>query len=276
MSGSLKTTPPTWPLRGVWIAPLETASWESAVEWRGYFNAIERAAAAQLQERLAVWDQKLEAFGGDPSRWDWSVFRPLRLSREEDWSDWLAHLLQNSRTGRFSARLFGGDRAAEAEWRVASADREIVADTYRADLLIRFEDQSAIHVEVKVGDLALAKMVPTGIALRKKRADVTFRGKDFILLPRPHLSVWEHLCSDHGAQEALAVETITWESVAVALRRSVLDEKETLTWRALAIVFVGAVEQRLLGFPQIPVGADSLIAQGNLSARLELLEEALS
>ena len=36
----------------------------------------------------------------------------LRLSREEDWSDWLAWLLKESGTGILAAAMFGGNEKA--------------------------------------------------------------------------------------------------------------------------------------------------------------------
>src|SRR5262245_39819540 len=51
-------------------------------------------------------DQLLAELGGDPNARDWASFRMLRREREEDWSDWLVQLIEESRDGRFAQALF--------------------------------------------------------------------------------------------------------------------------------------------------------------------------
>jgi hypothetical protein len=148
------------------------------------------------------WDQKLQDLGGDPAREDWSLFRPLRLSREEDWSDWLSHLLERSRSGR------------------------------RADIIASFKNGDWVHLEVKVGDLAFAKTAETGQALRRHR-DGSNRG-DFLLLPKVDMSIWESERSRLGTI-ADRIEVRTWHDVARALRRCIIEpDTESVPWRAWA------------------------------------------
>ncbi|GAH28166.1 unnamed protein product, partial [marine sediment metagenome] len=47
----------------------------------------------EFQSLFGRWDKELKLYGGEPSNFNWHNFRPLRLTREEDWSDWLIYLI---------------------------------------------------------------------------------------------------------------------------------------------------------------------------------------
>jgi hypothetical protein len=61
--------------------------WDAALAWAPAFERLIDVGAKALGLALERWDERLRDLGGDPAREDWSRFRPLRLSREEDWSD---------------------------------------------------------------------------------------------------------------------------------------------------------------------------------------------
>lgn len=89
----------------------------------------------RLREWLLESDAQLAELGGDPLRDAWASFRPLRLSREEDWSDWLAHLIQTSRTGVFWSVALRGRLPSGALANPRVVHREwILPGGYRADL----------------------------------------------------------------------------------------------------------------------------------------------
>jgi hypothetical protein len=263
---------PKWPTPHGWRAPADALSWDAALKWAPFFSAAVEVASAQLHEELTRWDELLSKFGGDPSRHDWLAFRPLRLSREEDWSDWLAHLLLHARTGRFPARLFGEGVAQAAHWRIAKVEREVVAGGFRADLVVYFDDGRAAHIEVKVGDRSLEKTLGTGRALRHANPETAFC-RDFLLLPEADVALWHK--QKGGADE---IEILTWHNVARALRRSLLEEddgeNELVTWQAWAIAFLGAVEQRLLGFERIETASRRREPSSVDVLRLEFMKEA--
>jgi len=263
---------PSWSFTDTFLVPRSPVTWDSTREWAPSFAAVVHAASAQLHATLAEWDEKLAALGGDPARQDWSSFRPLRRSREEDWSDWLAYLLQVTRTGRFAARLLGGVEDVE-RWRVRSVDREVVAEGYRADLVVRFTNGDAAHVEVKIGDRSLAKTVDTGRALRRVERKTSFRD-DYLLLPESDLALWDE--EKNGIEGADAIQVRTWTDVARALRRSLVEEGELMTWRAWAFAFLGAVEQHLLGFEPISTQNETGHRRPSpmVLRRLELLRQA--
>jgi hypothetical protein len=265
----------SWASTESWRVPPRRVGWSAADEWSHSFKAVVTAAGRRLDTCLRHWDRALDDIGGDPSREDWASFRPLRLSREEDWSDWLAHLLASSRTGRFPARLLAGDVRHAEQWNVSSARREERAESYRADLVVHLSDGGWVHIEVKIGDLDLAKTPDTTQALRRT-VGVGFR-RDYLLLPAADVSYWDDVKKDLDGR-ADNIKTLTWLDVAKALRASVIDPVESLRWRVWAATFIGSIEQRLLGFPR--VGTDD-IASGNFRPtgvdveRVRLLEDLL-
>jgi hypothetical protein len=253
---------PSWSSVESWRAPRRSVDWNATHHWAGSFTAAVTAANQSLGACLEAWDLALEDIGGDPSRKDWASFRPLRLSREEDWSDWLAHLLESSRTGGFPARLLVRDVKAAKKWRVTKADREVGAAGYRADLVVRFQDSGWAHIEVKVGDLELEKTPATTTALQAC-VDGQFRG-EYLLLPAADADYWNRVKKGLGGSGD-GVTTLTWTDLARALRASMLERNEPVGWRVWAAAFLGAIEQRLLGFQ--PVGAGD-IASGKYRPRV--------
>lgn len=266
---------PSWRSTESWRTPRRRIGWSAAEGWSRSFRVVVAVAGQRLDRCLLAWDRELEDIGGDPSRDDWALFRPLRLSREEDWSNWLGHLLASSRTGRFPARLLGNGVRHAQEWQVSSADREKPAERYRADLVVKFSDGRWVHVEVKVGDLALAKTPDTTQALRNV-VGVGFK-RDYLLLPAADVSEWEDVKKKLDGADTITV--LTWHDVAKALRSSVRErEAEGLRWRVWAVTFLGAVEQRLLGFPQAgrhDVELGNYRPQGVDVERVHLLEALL-
>lgn len=248
--------------------------WSAANERSHSFKAVVTAAGRRLDTCLREWDRALNDIGGDPSREDWEKFRPLRLSREQDWSDWLAYLLALSRTGRFPARLLAGDVRYAEHWQV-SPEREVRSPGSRADLVVRFVDGGWVHFEVKIGDLDLAKTPGTAQALRSV-IEGEFKG-DYLLLPAADVGEWEDV--KKGLDGADTITILTWHDVAKALRASVRERNaKNLRWRVWAATFLGAVEQRLLGLPQAgshDIEPGKYSPQGVDVERVRLLDELL-
>lgn len=251
--------PVTWSIVEGWTPPRTTVTWASERAWAPLLAAVAASQTVELSRELEEWDRDLQAFGGDPARHDWSAFRPLRLSREEDWSDWLAHTIEMSQTGRFPARLFRATVPDPLRWREVRVLREDhaercveggrVVERYRADLKIVLRDGAWIAGEVKVGDLSLAKTPSTFAAMRAE--DPSPCVGEYLLLPESDVSAWiEERDRLRGAGDAIRV--LTWRDVARSLRRSVLEDAESLAWRSWALAFLGAVEQKRLYFPIVP------------------------
>jgi hypothetical protein len=223
------------------------------------------------------WDEVLTQLGGDPCRHDWDSFRPLRLSREEDWSDWLAFLLERSRHGTFAEALFGSDVALGALGSPSVAREERTIDgARRADLIVRWAGGGVTHVEVKIGDENFDKTFATA----ERLADENPRARpwnNFMLLPPVSLAAWLECKNGHSEAEP-EFQELTWTDVAVALRSALRGGGEDLGWTAWAYAFDGAVEQLLLGHPTTP-RADSRAATGlaqlpGLASQIETMRRA--
>lgn len=236
-----------------WDAPKPVAaSWDGVAPFLGLLRSELEHRAASIEKRLEIWDQRLAELGGDPCRSDWSAFRPLRLSREEDWSDWLGHLLGRSETGMLGSALFGGERACYRN--PTNIMREwSLPDGYRSDIVAELVDGTWLHVEVKIGDRSVKKTFETAVAIRKKirRTPIV---KDFILLLESDLELWHEEGAPEGPRNGHVFEiaSLTWHHVAHALRRCLLAREESISWRVWAHAFVGAIEQTLLRVPALP------------------------
>jgi hypothetical protein len=233
------------------------------------FHLARRAADEQRRElegALTSWNERLADLGGDPSRTDLTDFRPLRPSREEAWSDWLQHLLRASESGVLAEQLLGRIQPH------ADARRELVGASgkFRADLIVFWPDDTATHVEVKVGDLQFEKTWPTALDMEAKWPEIR-AWRHFILLPDEDLELWRQVVPpEHGA---CRIDELTWSAVALGLRRTLLRRKEPLHWRVWAWTLCGVIEQRLLGMPRF--GPELHHASASILSRyLDLLNRA--
>lgn len=239
--------------------PRPAVSWTLLDDFviQGRRFAEERCRAfPELQRR---WNTLLHDLDGDPSRVDWSHFRPLRFGREEDWSDWLQHFLATSESGAFAYQLLSMNRFPDAVCCVhPQVRREVVVGDRRADLVIDWADGSHTHVEVKVGDRAFAKTVETASNLEQKYPGTWTH---YLLLPAEDLKLWRAIDST----ETPVIHAITWDDVVVALRRSLRCTTEARQWRWWAHGFCGIVEHRMVGLPGVGEMGGSL---RDLSRRL--------
>lgn len=240
-------------------------SWTRTNDWLSVVRRSAQSEANSLQPLLAKWDSSLRLLGGDPSRARWSEFRPLRLSREEDWSDWLAYLLAAPEGWDIAGRLFPPEQGmcvleeVRREVPVASGDR-------RADLVLFWKDNRASHVEVKVWDEAFAKTAETGAGCRDAFGD-RCGWVDYILVPEEN----EEACREDLKGDDVRI--VTWTSVCIELRRALLAPRESPQWRAFARAFCGAVEQKILAIPAMTV--DSTVVSTSAVFRFgRLLREA--
>lgn len=134
-------------------------SWAGVVQWSAAIEARLGPQRTELAGLRVASDEMLATLGGDPNARDWTAFRPLRRHREEDWSDWLAQLIQDSLTGEFAHALLGyvSSELAAAGFLATSVQREMPLPGLRADIVVHWDDGSYSHIEVKVGDTNLSK-----------------------------------------------------------------------------------------------------------------------
>ena len=196
-----------------------------------------------LNGLLARWDNKLKKYGGDPSNHNWNKFRPLRLSREEDWSDWLIYLISESKTGNFSKLLLSYEEFSMDDFsEPLISDREVSSEGHRADIVLQWKNLQFSHIEVKIGDEHLGKTYGTATRMRKFYNAQKKNWNDYILLLESQLPDWESL----SETKKYYIHSITWDDVALAIRQSLFNSSESVTWKVWAYSFLGAIEQRLL------------------------------
>jgi len=222
------------------------ASWDNITQWQHELESTLRTRRADLVKYRTDWDLALADLDlRDPSAVDRTSLRVLRLSREEDWSDWLAQLLEDSR-GDFTRRLLREPPSVPVIVRRVS--RELSShEGWRADVIIEWQDQSYTHLEVKIGDSNLDKTLDTAEAMERRFEGQRCRG-DFILLLPDQRDYWGQRCFDNERLGA-RVKAITWVDVSRALRASLRAGSESPVWRVWAHALCGAIEQKLLRIP---------------------------
>ncbi len=241
---------------------METMNWS-------VFDRLTELARADLQQAVSArgalldkWNLTLKDFGGDPSGQDWSRFRPLRLNREEDWSDWLAFLFESSTAGFAQRLLFQGEKLSSMGRCTVNREEKTHDGERRGDLIVRWESGVYAHIEVKVGDTGFEKTFETGEKLHGQHPDAA-KWHNFLLVPTEDLDQWREIKDRREGDvpdEGEEVAELTWDDVVVALRRLLLTADEHLVWRAWAYAFVGNVEQVLLRHPQTGALAEKALS----------------
>jgi hypothetical protein len=149
----------------------------------------------------------------------------------------LAYLLEKARTEDFAVSLFPHDIDRDP-YLPPRVDREMVLEQRRADVLIRWAS-ACTHVEVKVGDHNFEKTKETAEELERK-IDAP-KWDHYILVPKEDVPNAVK-CLGHEAH----IRTLTWDAVAVALRRALVSAREDVRWRVFAHALCGGIEQHLL------------------------------
>jgi hypothetical protein len=228
--------------------PIEQRTWAGVLAWTAVIQAALGAERSALAQQRRSSDTLLRDLGGDPNARDWTSFLPLRRHREEDWSDWLAQLIEDSKTGRFAVSLLGEieARKAPSDYLVEKVHRETLHEDYRADLVIEWKDASYTHIEVKVGDPHLGKTLETSYQMERRFDRHLTRRADVVLLLPEQQEAWEAECRKQPSMGD-RVKALDWSGVARALRSALpKSARESIHWRVWAHAFCGAVEQDLL------------------------------
>lgn len=231
-------------------------------------EAYLHALGAERVRLLGEWAPVFAEFGGNPSERDWSSFRPLRLSREEDWSDWLGHLLASATSSLLAKEIGIAPDGASQDG--LDVEREVPIGGRRADLVVTWPGSRNVHVEIKVGDKMFKKTFETAGLLEENERFAPHEWKHFILLPASDLPTWEVEAEE--ARSEIEVESLTWRKIALSLRRVLWKRKEPVAWRVWAWTLCGAIEQLLLDLPR----AEDSATNGNLAviqAHVMLLQE---
>jgi hypothetical protein len=265
----------SWRIFDSWSPPKEIhdhrINWKVIDELVPYYAKIIESKYEILFPLLNRWDNLLDDLGRDSTHYNWTDFRPLRLSREEDWSDWLGHVLATSKTGVFAQRLLQIPKFGISDYKLPkNVEREVSHGGYRADIIVEWKNKHFSHLEVKIGDEHLSKTIDTSENLRKKYNVSNENWTNFILLLSRQLVSWEQtLLSPDLIPEIIP---LTWDNVCVAIRRGLLTE-ESITWKVWAYSFLGAIEQHLIGFPGYKV---SRKPGENLDEKIKILKRGLN
>lgn len=258
MKRNQSTSTPSWDFLNSFFCPTDsrmTQRWQAADD---LFAAARPLVSEQLSRILALadeWDCQLQYLGGDPIFQNWESFRPMRLSREEDWTDWLSHLCSES-TGPFLSILFDLERTPK----VLEARREELSSSgaRRADLVLVCDEGAAFHIEVKVADRNFAKTPETARAMKAKfehHCGSNGHWRDYILLPDTDIELWAATLGNLQQKDASFAKTmgvLPWSRVDTAIRMSLWSKSEGVSWSTWAAAFCGNIEQKLLGFRHLP------------------------
>lgn len=216
----------------------------------------------ELQELMAdlreKWTDGASRFDEDPLTTNWrseSQYEgPLRATiNEEDWSQWLAHLLRTS-SGSFAHKLLG-----TPDRQPVSVQREVVFfgdnSERRVDILVEYEDLG-VSIEVKQGDEHYGKTPETaGLVERNDRRDWSH----VLLLQKAKLPRLQQTFGDEldwseedpptiRSDQSADIDVRYWQDVSRVLRRMLLEGREPDShWEASAYLFITLIEQRVLG-----------------------------
>lgn len=226
---------------------------ESRFQWSSV-QAMQKTTHAALGPTMAryeslkrKWGRRLWSLGGNPSTLAFDDFRPLRLSREEDWSDWLAWLLKTSETGTFAEVLFGQHMNRGSGFAAQKVEREKLTEEHRADIVVSWKSGRRTHIEVKIEDSQFEKTFDMAKELRER--DPKSEWHHFILLKDEWMPDWYAVASDRARGEE--IHAIPWSNVVVGLRRCLWSKRELLVWRTWAWTFCGAIEQDILHLSEL-------------------------
>ena len=230
--GSLYRKPPSRPIS--WAPAdliLQAAINDSAVEEK------------RLRELLERSDQQLRELRNlrDPLLADAGLNRWLRGDREEAYSDWLAWILDQLTCPEL-VKLLGildPKVASYCEQRPKFAvDRETVIPEGRLDLVIRFDPDAVLIVEVKT----VSADEPGARIAKQKGYDAWLKDQ-----PEQHRSA-VLLAVDAASEDYEGFAPLRWGEVCIRLRRMIPDivHRVDVVKTAMIIAFIGAVETNLL------------------------------
>lgn len=221
---------------------------------------------------LEKWNVKLEYLGKDPTNTNWGNFRPLRLSREEDWSDWLAFLIEKSKTGFFSQKVFNIEGFNQNNYILPKKVFREVDDyskSYRADIVIQWNNKNFTHFEIKIGDPNLLKVFRASERFQKTFKVSDTNWTNYILILPSQISNWEN--TKKLNETNTVVFYLTWEQISILLRKSLFTD-ETITWKVWAYSFIGIIEQKLLKLDEY---WNMKYIPTSINKKIELLEKSL-
>lgn len=244
-----------------------------------------------LKELDAQWRASRCVFDTDPLAADWDgsgpQSGPLRTNQEENWSQWLAHLLDSAPEHFYSTLLVEPPAGVPRRVRCEVGYGSDSEHDRRADIVLEFPTHG-VSIEVKIDDEGYSKTVETATLIENRAPSLAW--SHYLLLPRYKRERLASIMDDQyteGVEEqsvlrapALdcdAVDVLFWEDVSFALRQTLLsDEPGSPHWQASAYLFITHIEQQLCRFYPKPtiqkrVQESSALAVSDL-AQLQIVD----
>lgn len=241
----------------------EADAWATVNDFWNSYAEQQQDDIVELQDMMAdlreTWANGASAFDEDPlltNSGPKSQYQgPLQTTaNEEDWSQWLAHLLRTS-SGAFPHQILRTSNRSPTRVR-----REVVFfsnnSQRRVDILVEYED-IGVSIEVKQGDENYGK-TPEAASLIEQN---DHRDWSHVLLiqkeklPRLQQTFGHELDqSEKGpptirSDQSADIDVRYWRDVSRILRRILLNGCESNNhWEASAYIFITLIEQRVLGF----------------------------
>lgn len=239
--------------------------WEQVSRHRtGDLEALETL----LDELDGRWAASSCVFDTDPLSTEWDSGGPhggpLRTNQEENWSQWLAHLVQSAPEPFYSTFFENTPSASPTQVRCEVGYGSDSEHDRRADIVVEFPEQG-VSIEVKIDDEGYSKTAETAALIENRAPSLAW--SHYLLLPsykRGRLAslMGEQYSESEGAQPLLrapelnrdAVSVRYWEDVSFALRRTLLgSDPGNPHWQASAYLFITHIEHDLCRFYARPV-----------------------
>lgn len=185
---------------------------------------------------------------------------------EEDWSQWLAHLIRSS-SGGFTRHLFG-ERYNDSPNQVRREVRvhNNVNQLRRLDIVIKWPNRG-ISIEVKIDDTEFGDKPNAAYLIEENHDPRHLDWNHLLLLPesnRKKLSQDTDIRIEDSERNELTVVgeaenevdmTVNfWKEVSMALRLTLFNLEELNShWSASAYVFCSIIEQRIMRFLTYPI-----------------------
>lgn len=270
--------------------------------WESYLTAQHEALSSVksiFTEVQQQWEQSSSRFDNGPLSAEWTgndpMEGPLWTRQEENWSQWLAHLIRTAPSS-FTEDLFG------VEYRIRPRFVEREQLLTHGDMINRFPDilvqypKSGVSIEVKKGDKAYKKTIDTAELIE------IHYPKDWshlLLLPMRKKSVlrdtFDNAFADTEERPVIRtdrandIHIVYWEDVSRIIRRVLQNEHEVdAHWEASAYVFATLIEEKIAKFvPQpaiekatrtedvVPGSTGFLLTGSDIEAQLAYLRRTL-
>lgn len=238
--------------------------WRAIDKWWETYAANQQKQITEVAEAINKlndeWQRSTSRFNCDPLSADWrpagNMHGPLRITHEEDWSHWLAHLLRSS-TGAFTPKLLG----KQFDTNPSTVDREVPffnpdGKNRRVDILIN-DDTVGATIEIKVGDTNYRKTLDTARLVEEERYGTWTH---VLLLPRRksptlrrkfpnRLDVSGDSYPIIKSNQSADIRIMYWDDVSRVLRQTLLfDDESDPHWESSAYLFTSLIEQHICSF----------------------------